>query len=142
MSGKLKIVPDSWYGWQMIPGYDGQRNVPYFSPIYVKRVVPKKTGKGILQIDFDNVFYLEGIQDFSMDIRILKHSADYLVAELLCGDDDHDRTAVISHIEFAWIERFCPNLWYHRPPSRLPEEAPSSVSLYLREVFGPKQPSE
>jgi hypothetical protein len=57
---KLKLVPQSWYAWQMVPGYVGQRNVPYCSPIFVEQVVPKKTGKGILTLDFVNVFYAEG----------------------------------------------------------------------------------
>ncbi len=81
LSGKLKLVPRAWYAWQMIPGYVGQRNVPYCSPIFVGKVVPKKTGKGILTLDFANVFYAEGVQDFSRDIKILKHSKDYLIAD-------------------------------------------------------------
>ena len=134
---RLKLEPDTWYGWQMIPGYIGERNVPYFSPILVHQVVPQKTGKSILRLDFSNVFYAEGVKDFSLDLRILKHSADYLVADLLYGDDGPDRVAVISHIEFAWIERFCPSLWFHRPPSSFsPEPAATSVSKYLNAVFG------
>jgi hypothetical protein len=31
---KLKLVADSWYAWQMIPGYGTERCVPYCSPIY------------------------------------------------------------------------------------------------------------
>lgn len=133
---KFKLVPQSWYAWQMIPGYIGQRNVPYCSPIFVKRVAPKKTGKGILTLDFVNVFYIDGVQGFSVDLKVLKHSKDYLVADLLYGLEGPDRAAIISHIEFAWIERFCPELWYHRPPSSIGGAASGSVSLYLSEVFG------
>jgi hypothetical protein len=135
-SGKLKLAPESWYAWQMIPGYIGECNVPYCSPIFIRRLVPKKTGKGILGIDFYNVFYAEGVQDFSLDVRILKHAENYLIAELLYGDSDIDRAAVISNIEFAWIEHFCPNLWHNFPPSSIGEAAQSSVSIYLGEVFG------
>ena len=135
-TNKLKLVPQSWYAWQMIPGYIGQRNVPYCSPIFVKGVAPKKTGKGILNLDFVNVFYAEGVQNFSVDLKVLKHSKDYMVAELLYGLEVPDRAAIISHIEFAWIERFCPELWYHRPPSSIGGAASGSVSLYLSEVFG------
>jgi len=135
-TNKLKLVPQSWYAWQMIPGYIGQRNVPYCSPIFVERVVPKKTGKGILALDFVNVFYAEGVQGFSIDLKVLKHSENYLVADLLYGSEGPDRSAIISHIEFAWIERFCPELWYYRPPSSIGGAASGSVSLYLSEVFG------
>jgi hypothetical protein len=135
LTNKLKIIPNSWYAWQMIPGYVGQRNVPYSSPIFVERVAPKKTGKGILTLDFVNVFYAEGVQDFSMDLRVLKHSSDYLIADLWYGPEGPDRAAIISHIEFAWIERFCPELWYHRPPSSIGGAADGNVSIYLTEIF-------
>lgn len=135
-ANKLKLVPQSWYAWQMIPGYVGERNVPYCSPIWVERVVPRKTGKGVLTLDFMNVFYVEGVQDFSLDLKILKHSANYLIAELLYGSEGPDRVAVISNIEFVWIERFCPELWRNRPPSSVAGLATTSVSIYLSEVFG------
>jgi hypothetical protein len=136
MANKLKLVAQFWYAWQMIPGYVGQRNGPYCSPIFVERVVPKKTGKGILTLDFVNVFYAEGVQGFSLDLKILKHSTEYLIADLLGGPEETDRAAIISNIEFAWIERFCPELWYHRPPASVVDTADGSVSLYLSEVFG------
>lgn len=132
---KLKLVAQSWYAWQMIPGYIGQRNIPYCSPIFVTKVSPKKTGKGILTLDFVNVFYAEGVQGFSLDLKILKHSTDYLIADLLYGARGPDRAAIISHIEFGWIERFCPELWYHRPPSSVGGAAADSISQYLSEVF-------
>ena len=75
-------------------------------------------------------------QNFSVDLKILKHSTDYLIADLLYKTGEPDRAAVISHIEFAWIERLCPELWYHRPPSSLGGAADRSVSQYLSEVFG------
>ena len=135
-TNKLKLFPQSWYAWQMIPSYIGQRNVPYCSPIFVFLFVPKKTGKGFLSLYLVNVFYAEGVQGFSIDLKVLKHSENYLVADLLYGSEGPDRSAIISHIEFAWIERFCPELWYYRPPSSIGGAASGSVSLYLSEVFG------
>ena len=135
MTRKFKLGPQQWYAWQMIPGYVGERNVPYCSPIFVTGVTPKKTGKGILQLEFINVLYAAGVEYFSLELRIIKHSADYLIADLLFGPEGPDRAAVISHIEFAWIERFCPSLWYHRPPASFDPVVAGSVSLYLSEVF-------
>ncbi len=132
---KLKLLPQYWFARQMIPGYSGQRNVPYCSPIYVERVLPKKTGRGILSLNFVNVLYAQGVQDFFVDLKVLKHSTNYLIAEVLYGARGPDRIAIISHIEFAWIERFCPELWYHRPPSSVSGAANGTVSLYLSEVF-------
>jgi hypothetical protein len=135
-TNKLKINPRSWYAWQMIPGYIGERNVPYSSPIFVERVVPKKTEKGTLTLDFVNVLYAEGVQGFTLDLKVLKHSSDYLIADLLYGPEGPDRAVIISHIEFAWIERFCPGLWNQRPPFSIGGAATGSVSIYLSEVFG------
>ena len=128
-----------WVAWQMVPGYVGERSVPYCSPIYVTAVNPAKTGKGILKLDFLNVLYTQGVQDFSLDIRVLKRAKDFLVGELdYAPGDDAGRVAIVSHIEFAWVERFCPELWYHRPPSSTSQGA-ISISAYLDEIFfGPK----
>ena len=139
-SPMLQLNPSMWFGWEMIPGYLGERNVPYHSPIYVRRVTPKKTGKKILTLDFDNVFYASGVTDFSIDLRILKHAKNYIVAELLYGSESPiDRVAIISHIEFAWIERFCPHFWYTHPPSSYGAIAENSVSEYLDAVYGVKK---
>lgn len=135
-STRLQLAPDGWYGWQMLPGYGGGRNVPYFSPIRVTRVTPKKTGKKILTVSFLNVLYAEGVQDFTLDLRILKHEPDYLIADLLDdGSGQEGRAAVISHIEFEWIRRFCPDLWTANPLESKGSAAQGSVSIYLDEIF-------
>lgn len=136
MAGKMKLVPGLWYAWQMIPGYTGERNVPYCSPIFVQGVTPAKSGKRILRLDFVNVFYAEGVQGFSLDLQVLKHADNFMVADLLYGEGGPDRVAVISYMEFGWLQRFCPELWYHRPPSSVSETAINSVSVYLSTVFG------
>jgi hypothetical protein len=99
VNAKLQLTPTHWYGWQMLPGYFGEPRVPYFSPICVKEVKPRRTGKGILALGFINTLYAEGVQDFTLDLRILKHEASYLVSEILYGKDGpSDRTAIISDI--------------------------------------------
>jgi hypothetical protein len=79
----------------MNPGYFGQRCVPYFSPIYVTRVTPLKTGKGILEMDFFNACYVEGVQNFDgMRLKVLLRAENYLIGHLL-GNDPEVRSAVI-----------------------------------------------
>jgi hypothetical protein len=129
---KFVVSENRWFGWQMLPGYVGERCIPYCCPIYVKKVTPKKTGKKILHISFWNTGYAQGVQDFELDMRLIHHGSDYLVAELLYdGDMANERCAVISHIEFGWIEKFCPHIWHNNPPN-----GQQSVSLYLNQVFG------
>lgn len=55
----LKLAEQQWYAWQMIPGYLGTRNIPYFSPILIRKIRPMKTGRGILQLDFLNLLYAD-----------------------------------------------------------------------------------
>ena len=133
LNNKLKLSPNCWYAWQMVPGYVGERSVPYCSPIYMRKVTPKKTGKNILNIEFYNAFYAQGVQDFSLDVRVLKHCKDYMIVELLYGGGDNERSAVISHIEFQWIQQFCPDLWRQYPLERTTQTG--SVSIYLDTIF-------
>src|SRR3972149_5077415 len=80
-SKRFQLVRDRWYAWQMIPGYIGERSIPYCSPIYVTRVDPLRTGRSVLRLGLVNVFYAEGVQDFVLKLKMLKRASDYLVAE-------------------------------------------------------------
>ena len=132
---QFSIQDKRWVAWQMIPGYMGERSVPYCSPIYVTAVKPLKTGKSILNLAFLNVLYAQGVQDFCLDIKVLKRAKDFLVGELIYAPgEDSGRVAIISHIEFSWVERFCPGLWYNRPPSST-SHGTDSISAYLDEIF-------
>ncbi|MCX7044228.1 MAG: hypothetical protein NTX50_01915 [Candidatus Sumerlaeota bacterium] len=99
------LEENRWYAWQMLPGY-GSR--PYFSPIFIHHIQPGKTGKRLLKIDFINALYAEGVKNFSMDMRMLKRSEKYLIAELIYGNESLDRSAVISEINSGWIKECCP----------------------------------
>lgn len=130
------LAPKTWAAWQMIPGYIGERCVPYCSPIWIHSVEPLKQGTGRLRIGFQNLLYAQGVQDFTFDLHVLKRAENYLVADLDYGPDGtNDRVTVISHVEFEWLKNFCPELWWNRPPSSCSGQAQSSVSLYLSEVF-------
>jgi hypothetical protein len=136
MHESMKLTPRHWYGWQMLPGYDGEQYVPHFSPILLEEVTPRKTGKGILTVGFFNAFYPEGVQDFTLDLRILKRESSYLVGEILYEDArTRDRTAIISHIDLEWIRRFCPELWTAYPPSSFGTVEQGSSFHYLKAIF-------
>ena len=126
--GQFSLHAGTWGSWQMLPGYFGERMTPYCSPIFVRRVEPLKTGKRILRVDFFNALYAQGVQDFSVDLKVIKRASNYLIAEFI---DDTDRSAVIGHMEFLWLEEFCPSLCVDNPRG-----TESSVSNYLDAVFG------
>ena len=128
---RFEIKARHWYAWQMVPGYLGERCVPYCSPIYVNTVTPRHTRRGVLRLDFENVLYAAGVQDFSLDLRVLKRAADYLVAEILYESiEDLERCAVVSPIEVEWVHRFCPEVFDIRPPGDA-----ENVSDYLDALF-------
>lgn len=126
-SDAFSLRPGMWRSWQMFPGYSGVRMTPYCSPIQISSVEPLKSGKGLLRLGFFNAFYESGVQDFTLDLKILKRATNYLVADL---PYDKERSAVIGHIEFSWLEQFCPELLRTHPPTSY-----SSVSVYLDSVF-------
>jgi len=133
---RLQLTPKHWYGWEMLPGYFAKRYLPYFSPIWLEDVTPRKAGRGILTVRFINTMYAEGVQDVTLDLRVLKRENSYLVGEILYhGQSPRDRTAIISHIEFDWIRLFCPDLWVAHPPSSFSTIEQRSVSHYLKALF-------
>ena len=136
---KLELTPDHWYAWQMFPGYSGDLCVPYCSPIHIDSVTPKKTGKRILEIEFFNAFYAQGAQGFVLDVRVLKHYKNYMIVELIYQNSESNRTAIISQIEFQWLERFFPELWKEKHPDRT--SANGNINCYLDILFRQATPS-
>lgn len=115
----LTLEEGRWYGWQMLPGYTGPDDYdPYYSPIRVDKVTPRKTGRGILTLDFYNAGYAQGVQGFRLDMRVLQHAETYLVARLIYEPEDWERrAAVISILTSGWIDQNC--TWFD--PRRHPD---------------------
>jgi hypothetical protein len=95
------IEAGRWYAWQMMPGY-GDDGVPYLSPIFVHEIKPLKTAKGFLRLNFFNAFYAEGVQNFSLKMKVLRRARRYLIADLLYGD----RCAIVSELTGEWLRLF------------------------------------
>lgn len=127
---ELHLVRGRWYGWEMLPGY-GELFSPYFSPIFVQVVLPKKTGHRRLRVSFVNIGYAEGVQDFELDLRVLEHQRGYMIVSLEYGPEGpQDRCAVISELNHVWLNRFCPQHIGQRPLA-----AGADISQYLNDVF-------
>ena len=91
-----------WYAWQMLPGYG---DTPYYSPIWIRRVQPLKTGHSRLRLTFWNVAYAEGVQEFEVELRILKRSLLFLAADVV---SQQDRLVIISEITTGWLRQCFP----------------------------------
>jgi hypothetical protein len=127
---KFLLEPKHWYAWQMVPGYTSDRVLPYFSPIYVWSTRALNTGPRKLALRFLNAQYAEGVQAVELDLRIVIHAQDYLVAEILHNEEA--RTAIVSRVGFDWIRRFCPEVWDAHPPRSLDE---GNVPQYLNAIY-------
>lgn len=139
--GRFILSPGRWYGWQMLPGYTtGYR--PYFSPIRVEKVVPKKTGAGWLDIEFYNAFYAEGVQDFHVSARILIRGESYLVCAI-DGTSSSPRTAVISSLSMDWLRDHCREFLEKISHREMEGLAKSEMDYFLNmAIFGSLRPTQ
>lgn len=128
-----------WYGWQMLPGYVCSTEYePYFSPIFVEKVEPLKTGRNLLRLHFFNAFYAQGVQGFVIDMKLIRKCPQYLIGILEKGEaSQSDRTFIVSAISFDWLKLCCPDLVKHSPPERVAYGA--DVFSYLDKVFLPRR---
>jgi hypothetical protein len=121
---RMRLTPGHWYVWQMFPGYAAS---PYVSPIRVFAVEPKKTGRKELALSFYNAFYASGVRDFTLDLRVLVHQPQFLMAVVapFAPPDRDQRACVIHSLTGDWIERLVPELaarWRIRPPQDVSQE--------------------
>lgn len=101
-----------WYGWQMLPGYEPDFVVPYFSPILVHSV-RQRPGTRQVTIEFFNALYVEGMQGFVKDLSVIRRAPTYLVGALVnetAEGELSDRVAVVSEICPEWLRRHCPGV--------------------------------
>lgn len=130
---QLTLKPGNWYAWQMLPGY-GSGLEGYFSPIYVQRVQPPKSGKQQLRLVFLNARYAQGVQNFTVKLRVLARRQNHLLASLIEAEDARD--VVISHITQTWLEHHMADLLRLNPPSQFPEcLAQHELHYYLNKLF-------
>ncbi|MGC9456652.1 MAG: hypothetical protein ACP5DC_03925 [Halothiobacillaceae bacterium] len=134
MSGQFTLQSGRWYGWQMMPGYMGLC-VPFYSPIYVEAVTPRKTGAGLLTLQFVNMAYAEGVRNFQSDMRVLVRRDHYLMASLVGYSKPRD--AVICEITFKWLKQAVPILLSQHPVREYAQSEETNVQDYLDAVFRP-----
>lgn len=92
----------------MWPGYADQ---PYRSPIRAREITQLKTGRSLLRVDFQNLFYAAGVQNMTYRLRILKREATYLLAEVVDHDDaPTDRAVCIEPLTASWIRTAVPSI--------------------------------
>lgn len=91
-----------WYGMTMYPGYF---HTPWHSPIRIREIRPLKSGTGLLDIDFFNAAYAEGVQNFTYSLRILKRGEQYMLAAI----QETDRAISLVNCDTNWMGEYFPN---------------------------------
>nr|WP_298414606.1 hypothetical protein [uncultured Halomonas sp.] len=145
----LKIINNRWYAWQTVPA-DLDENQIFYSPIYVNYSTKKGDDKSHIMLAFTNVLHLDGAQDFHVGLKILRHYKHVLVADLFVADRDIQRIAIVSRIDFAWVQQHCQHIMDEYPPSLFGSAAEQDVAAYLDRAFSyvhsriasPRQPLE
>lgn len=132
--GSLQLMPRRWYAWQLLPGYLNNSQ-PYYSPIYVTHVVCEDSEQRIFKLAFFNVLYLDGAQDFSARLKVIHYHPEFLVARLLYADDSLNQVAIISRIDFGWLNQHCHHVTERNPPALFGRNAEKSITTYLNRAF-------
>nr|WP_299246022.1 hypothetical protein [uncultured Halomonas sp.] len=130
----LQITNNHWFAWQTIAA-DHDENQYFYSPIHVNYSTSKGRNKSYFFLDFTNVLYLDGAQDFHVGLKVLRHHKDVLVADLFKADRDARCIAIVSRIDFVWMQRHCQHIIDAYPPSLFGPAAELDVVAYLDSAF-------
>jgi hypothetical protein len=93
-----------------------------------------KTGQGLLELEFFHALYAVGVQDFNIRIKVLQRAENFMAGRII-DTENGERLAVISHIGFEWLEKFCPELMRTFPPDSPCNRWGDCVSAYLDSIF-------
>ena len=118
----------------MHPGYGGY---PYYSPIRIDDFSPLGTGGSLLQIEYFNAAYAQGVQGFSETVRVLVRARDYMVVLREAGNEvskEELRTGVIGRMSHNWLEHHFRGLLSNKPPTKS-EESEAEMKSYLDRVI-------
>lgn len=126
MHEALTLTEGQWHVWQMYPGYTSE---PYVSPILIRRVTPLKTGAGVLEVEFYNAFYAEGVREFTQRLHVLVRGENYLMARIEQPGGDQ-RSCVITELTPWWAQVLLPDL-VRRWPAGAPDDLQGEVQRAL-----------
>ncbi len=114
---------DHWYALEMVNQFSDTSGS--HTPIFVEKIIPRKTGKGLLGMRF---FSPQG--ERVHEWRVLQRTPNYLLAA-----NGEDNAVVVRPISFEWLEHHCPELITANPlPPHTHQQI--EVQFYLDRIFG------
>jgi len=107
------VLDPGWWCWLeapvVFPGWGA-------SPVFVTRIEPLKTGKGMLRLSFIQPIHRVTACERDVVLRILFRGDRHLVGTLK-DDEGAIRTAILAAPDYSWLATYCPLLLRRRPPS-------------------------
>ena len=86
----------------------------HFSPIRVDRVVPRKSGKGLMLLNFWHYNYTQGVQGKGYELRVVSRAEGFLMAVRVSSSGSYRMPVILSPISAEWMRE-------HFPESRFDE---------------------
>lgn len=101
MSDGIFITP-GWWGMLETPSVEGFGA----SPVFVEKVVPLKTGKGLLKLEFVQAIHPIASSRREVTLQVLFRTEDRLVGELKYLEG-MSRTIVLTAVDVDWLRQHC-----------------------------------
>lgn len=100
MDTEFWLEGSRWFGMTMYPGYgDG----PYYSPITLTGF--QLIDDCIFDLDFLNLAYAQGVQEFSIEFETVRETAEY---QLCLPIGQSDRTYIFEPLTARWMQAHFP----------------------------------
>jgi len=103
----FSLAEGGWYGVSMFPGY---ADAPYHSPIRVNRI--EQLDPHRFELDFLNLAYAAGVQQFSLEFEIVKTAPGFLASE---PKGQLDRLYIFAKLTSSWMKAHFPHRRTYRP---------------------------
>ncbi len=101
MSDGIFITP-GWWGMLETPAVEGFGA----SPVFVEKVVPLKTGNGLLKLEFVQAIHPIASSRREVTLQVLFRTEDRLVGELKYLEG-MSRTIVLTAVDVDWLRQHC-----------------------------------
>ena len=96
------LVPNRWYAMQFVGGRITPATRAAYWPILVHAVLPRKSGKDLVALDFHHANYPMGVQSKRYELRIRTRAEDFLFAERV--ESDTRLYLLVSELSWEWLD--------------------------------------
>ena len=96
------LEPNRWYAAEFIGDEFGD-DLRSYSPLFVHAVVPLKTGRATIDLEFHHENYPDGVQRKRYTLEVLERQRRFLLARR--SDQASTRLLLVSELTWPWLTR-------------------------------------